>query len=414
MSSSAPDRLSPAPVRSRKGSRRRRKGAGRVTAQLAVVMTVVLALTVSLGSMYYFRKLNSNIEHSDAQDRMANRPKNEVIDTGTGEPVDILVMGSDFRVDGSRGNQELSDTTILVHLSADRKRAYGISIPRDLVVPRPDCVKEDGTNVPGSAESPWNDAFSYAGEACTMQQFEQWSGVKLEHQVVVRFPGFKSMVDALGGVRMCVPATIEDSYLNWTLPAGKNVLLKGDDALNYVRSRHGSGDGSDISRTRRQQAFIGAMVKKALSNGTLSDLGKITSFLEAATKSLKTDMNITGLATLGMDFQGIGLDDIQFLTIPNAYYTSESRWYNKVYPVEPAAEDVWRAIRKDKPIPARFLEAMTTAKKGGTATKATEQAGKSKDPSDGQTTDSSQTPSNPTDEAYVDRYADPEFNGLCG
>lgn len=422
MPTSAPEELSAArKVPSRKGSRRRKKGATRSIAQVLGVMTLVLAMVVGLGSMYYYRKLNGNLETSDAQQRLTNRPANAEVE-GPHEPVDILIMGSDYRVDGSMGDQELSDTTILVHLSADRKRAYGISVPRDLIVERPDCTDTDGSVIPGASEAPWNAAFSYAGESCTMQQFEQMTGIKLEHQVVVRFPGFKNMVDALGGVRMCVPETIKDNYLDWTLEAGPNRLLKGDDALNYVRSRHGSGDGSDISRTRRQQAFIAAMISKAMSNGTLSSPTRVVSFLEAATKSLKTDMNINGLASLALDFKDIGLDDIQFLTIPNGYFGSDSQWFGKVAPSQPAADEVWKAIRRDKAIPDKFLAAMTSAAGGGKSTKATSEAGSTApatptpSPSDSPSSDPSDgaSPSSKPSDSYVDPYADAEFNGLCG
>ena len=115
-------------------------------------------------------------------------------------------MGSDSRdgagnnIDGLTGGGERSDTTILLHVSADRKRAYGISIPRDLLVDRPECKSEDGDTIPGGTSAMWNEAFAVGGPACTMQQFEQVTGVRLDHFVKVDFEGFRGMVDAIGGV----------------------------------------------------------------------------------------------------------------------------------------------------------------------------------------------------------------------
>jgi len=173
--------------------------------------------------------------------------------------LNVLVMGSDTRegagnnIDGLTGGGERSDTTILLHLSADRKRAYGISIPRDLLVDRPECKTESGTTIPGGTQVMWNEAFALGGPACTMQQFEQITGVRLDHFVKVDFEGFRGMVDAIGGVETCIPEDIDDPAHHIHIEAGTRKI-KGKEALNYVRERYVVGNGSDVGRMKRQQA----------------------------------------------------------------------------------------------------------------------------------------------------------------
>ena len=236
-------------------------------------------------------------------------------------------MGSDDRdapgnnIDNLTGGGKRSDTTILLHLSADRKRAYGVSIPRDSLVDRPDCKDEDLNTIPGASDVMWNEAFSVGGPACTVQQVEKLTGVRIDHFVVVDFAGFRGMVDAIGGVQVCIPEPIVDPAHGINLPAGTRKL-KGIQALNYVRERYVVGDGSDIGRMKRQQAFIASMAHQVISANTLANPIRLVQFLEAATQSLTLDKgldNLAKIADLGAQFKDIGLDKIQFITVPWQY-----------------------------------------------------------------------------------------------
>ena len=216
-------------------------------------------------------------------------------------------MGSDSRdCDGCGIDQEAgggSDTTILFHLSADRQSAYGVSIPRDSLVDRPDCKSPDGDTIPGGTDVMWNAAYSYGGPACTIQQFEQTTGVRIDNYVVVDFGSFQDMVDAMDGVEVCVPEDIDSPEYGITIPAGTRTL-NGKEALAYVRVRHGVGDGSDIGRIKRQQAFIAALTEKVISGGTLTRFDRLVRFLNAATDSLTTDIpNIKEMAKVGLPVQ---------------------------------------------------------------------------------------------------------------
>src|SRR5688500_11236299 len=144
-------------------------------------------------------------------------------DTRSGE-------GNDIDTESGGGG---SDTTILVHLSADRSRAYAISIPRDSIVDRPES--EDSSAV---SDIIWNQAFSVGGPLCTVAQVEENTDVFVDHFVTVDFNGFGEMVDAVGGVPVCVPEDIEDPKHQIFVPAGDPSLLTGDEALDYVRARY--------------------------------------------------------------------------------------------------------------------------------------------------------------------------------
>src|SRR3954447_4486825 len=183
----------------RGGSRRKKKRKRHTVFQVLGSTVLVMALVTGLSVAYFYRQFNSNIEASTAASELDNRP-DEVKVEGPKQPLNILIMGSDARFDDAAMGQR-SDTTILIHISADRKRAYGISIPRDTIVNRPACKKG---SVPAATGQKWNAAFAISA-GCSIQQFEQLSGVKTQHHVIVDFPGFKDMVNAIGGVNMCIP-----------------------------------------------------------------------------------------------------------------------------------------------------------------------------------------------------------------
>ncbi|HEY0902705.1 MAG TPA: LCP family protein, partial [Marmoricola sp.] len=285
---------------------------------------------------------------------------------GPHEPLNVLVMGSDSRdcegcnIDNLTGGGQRSDTTILFHLSADRERAYGISIPRDSIVDRPDCIDEQGDTIPGADHVMWNEAYSVGGPACTIQQFQQLTGVKIDHFVVVDFEGFQGMVDAIGGVEVCIPEPIVDPAHGINIAAGTRKI-KGKEALNYVRERYVVGNGSDIGRMKRQQAFIGSMAHQVVSGGTLARPDHLVRFLDSATKSLTVDpglKNVWKIAQLGVEFKGIGLDNIQFLTIPNIPDPADP---NRLVWKEPEAKQVWQKVAKDEPLTKKLSSDVISA-----------------------------------------------------
>ncbi|MGL5825776.1 MAG: LCP family protein [Nocardioides sp.] len=348
---------------SRTPKRRAKVRKRHVVAKVLTSTTMVMALVVGLSVAYFYRHLNANLVGGAGFDPSAKRAPEAEFD-GSGKPLNILVMGSDTRagagnnIDGLTELGARSDTTILLHVSANRKRSYGISIPRDSMVDRPEC-HVDGETLPAEDYVAWNDAFSDGGQACTIEQFEGLTGVRLHHYVVVDFNGFKDMVDAIDGVEVCIPEEIDDTKANIQFDAGTQVLA-GDDALNYVRVRD-IGNGSDLSRAKRQQAFIASMANKIVSADTLANPVNLLRFLNAATKSLEVDQSLTSvakLAKLGAQFQDTGLNKIQFFTIPVIDDPQDS---NRVIWAPESADEVWQRIAEDKPIPSRLKSGVIKA-----------------------------------------------------
>ena len=262
---SRPEPPAAAPKRRAKVTRKHTVG------RVVLISALVLALVTGLSTVYFIRHLNGNIEGISLGGLdEAERP--EEVYKGNGQPLDILVMGSDSReCEGCGIDQEGgggSDTTILVHLSADRSRAYAVSIPRDSIVDRP----EDGCDAPAETDVIWNAAFGVGGPTCTMRQLEENTGIRVEHFIEVDFASFGSMVDAVGGVPVCVPEDIDDPAHGIFVPKGNPSVLTGDEALDYVRARYVGEQlqQNDISRIRRQQEFIGALVREVQSAGVLT------------------------------------------------------------------------------------------------------------------------------------------------
>ena len=362
MSDAVPESAQPDPsAPKRRGRTRKRHTIGKVL----LATTLVLMMSTGLGTVWLYRHLNGNLNVLDPTAQLSNRPDKLKVE-GPKEPLNILVMGSDSRdcegcnIDNLTGGGQRSDTTILFHLSADRERAYGISIPRDSMVDRPDCQTEDGQTIPGADNVMWNEAFALGGPACTIQQFEQLTDIRLDHFVVVNFEGFQGMVDAIGGVEVCIPEPIVDPAHGINIEAGTRKI-KGKEALNYVRERYVVGNGSDIGRMKRQQAFIGSMAHQVVTAGTLARPDHLVGFLNSATKSLTVDpglKNVWKIAKLGVEFQGIGLDNIQFLTIPNIPDPADP---NRLVWEEPQAKQVWQKVARDEPLTKKLSDGVISA-----------------------------------------------------
>ena len=386
---------------------RHRAAASRQHHVLRIFGYCLLALTVgmTLFVCFTYRTLNANLHVVDLDGLLSNRPAK--VNTGPKGPLNILVMGSDSRdgkgnnIDGLTNEGQRSDTTIIVHLSADRKHAYGVSLPRDAMVQRPDCKKRNGDTIPGGFDM-FNAAFSYGGPTCTMQQVEQLTGIRIDDFVVVDFGGFKDMVDAVHGVKICVPEDVDDTVGNIHLKAGTRVV-KGNEALDYVRVRHGISANGDIGRMKRQQVFIASMINKVMSKGTLTNPVRLINFLKAATKSLTVDKGLGDLkkiADLGLQFKGISLDDIKFITVPFEEYPPD---HNRLQWTSDA-DNLWRKIRNDQPLSKKLSsDAVSAGDEGGKGDK-----GK---PSSSASPSSSPGADSTTDDASHEEIA--RENGLC-
>jgi LCP family protein required for cell wall assembly len=342
------------------------KHSHRVLKTLAITVALVLVVVLAGGFLVY-RHLNRNITSLDVTpalgtDRPTAAPKKE---SQPHEPMNVLLIGSDTRVGQGKGiggdTPGLSDTTILLHLSASRKLAYGVSLPRDAMVDRPTCPRKDGKGTDPGGLSQFNEAYAVGGPGCTVRTVEQLTDIRIQHFVVIDFKGFKKMVDALGGVEVCVPREVHDTTGHIDLKAG-TYNVKGQKALDYVRVRHdiGTAENGDIGRMVRQQTFLASMANKAVSAGTLVNPKRLYTFLDAATKSLTTDpelAHLTALYGLARSFKGIGLDKIQFLTVPFQTYVPDPNRLEWA----PSADKLWKRINADKPVGKRLAGDVTSA-----------------------------------------------------
>lgn len=320
----------------------------RVLTSLLTILAVLL-VTGTAAAGYALYRLNGNIDVRDVSDAIGpdeDRPQKVAEAYEDTEALNILVMGSDKRVnDQSFG--ERSDTAILLHLAADRESAVGVSIPRDTIVDIPECQRPDGSTSPPIGAEMFNEAFSIGGPACTIKTVEAMTNVRIDKYVVLDFRGFKDMVNALGGVEVCVPYDVVDPQSRLDLAAGRQTV-GGDQALAYVRTRKALGNGGDLSRLDRQQAFLSSMVTKVKSTGLLTRPDRLFRFLDAATKSLTTDIGgLNSLRKLAQQVRGLDTGQVEFLTAPNEAYPADP---NRVQ-LAPAAEGVWDAIRFDQPLP---------------------------------------------------------------
>jgi LCP family protein required for cell wall assembly len=337
------------------GAPRRRTGRGRRV--LAWVLTAVAGLLVAGGGVAAVAawRLQGNIRAVDISRDLGTRPTPAATATSAGRqtPLNVLVLGSDSRegangfIGGTVSEGARSDTTLLLHLSADRTRALAVSIPRDSMVDMPSCTGLEGGQKPGGLRQ-FNDAYTIGGTACTQRTVEQLTGVRIDHYVVVDFAGFKGMVDALGTVPVCLPHAVNDTRHHIQLPAGRS-RVDGTEALAYVRERYALGDGGDLGRIERQHAFIASVLQEAMSAGTLTNPPKLYAFLQAATRSVTMDPQLASLPTLaGLAKQvtDVGLGNIQFVTVPTEEYPPDPnrlQW-------APGAAKLWRAVRKDSPV----------------------------------------------------------------
>ncbi|WDF38596.1 LCP family protein [Streptomyces sp. T12] len=316
-------------------------------------MGLVLVAAGGAGWAVY-AKLDANITPDKAAAAELARYEKERPTSLVRDARNILLIGSDSRA--GKGNRrygrdsgtERSDTTILLHLSAGRRSATAVSIPRDLMVDVPGCRRPDGRrSAPMFAM--FNYAFQVGGSACTVRTVERLTNIRVDHHVVVDFHGFEEMVDALDGVEICLTEPINDKAAKLRLPAGK-VTLDGEQALGYVRARKSLGDGSDTDRMERQQRFLAALVQKVQSNDVLLNPVRLYPVLDAATSSLTTDpalASLRGLYELVRGVRDIPTERVQFLTVPRESYIYNS---NRDQLVEPEAERLFERLRVDAPV----------------------------------------------------------------
>jgi LCP family protein required for cell wall assembly len=331
-------------------------------------MAGVVALA-AIGIFLLWRHLNGNIQQRDISGLLGSQP----VDLHP-QAENILVIGSDTRYGQGRGygkdlTTDQSDTTMIVHIAANRQWAEVMSIPRDSWVGIPACKMGDG-HMSSPTTFKINEAFALGnlygndtalGVACTAKTIEQDTGIYIDHFVTVNFTGFESMVYALGGVAECNTQPINDPLSGLRLSAGHHMLTP-TQALAYVRARYTLGDGSDLERITRQQAFMSSLIQRVKSK--LLNPIAIYQFLDAATKSLTIDTKlggVTGLYDLASSLRSLPSNKVAFFTLPT-YPRSEvvpTDTANVLW-TQPQDNEIFRSFREDVPA-SKSLFATTAA-----------------------------------------------------
>ncbi|MFJ4317607.1 LCP family protein [Streptomyces lavendulae] len=315
---------------------------------------VLLVLAGAATGWWLYEKLDGNItSDTSAEAELRRFERERPVHLADGAQ-NILLIGSDSRSGrenagyGQDGGTQRSDTTILLHLAADRGSVTAVSIPRDLMTEVPACRAADGTRT-AERFAQFNWAFQWGGAACTIRTVERLTGVRIDHHMVLDFGGFKQMVDAVGGVEVCLPQPVDDAEAHLRLPAGRH-LLQGEQALGFVRARYGLGNGSDTERIQRQQQFLGSLVKKVQSNGVLLNPARLYPLLDAATSALTTDpglASLRGLYELVRSVRDVPSDEVRFLTVPRRPYAPNP---NRDELLEPDAGQLFQRLRLDRPV----------------------------------------------------------------
>jgi LCP family protein required for cell wall assembly len=338
------------------GRRRPRKGR-RVLRWTAVGLAVLLVGTAGAGYVYY-EHLNDNIK-KDVLNLGDNKVAAPTPNAAGQTPLNILVIGSDARdseenqqLGGARetfGATPLADVQMLVHLSADRSNMSVVSMPRDTLVKIPKCTDPDDGKVYPASEGRvmTNQSLGHGGPGCTVATWQELTGIHIDHFVMVDFAGVVSMADAVGGVPVCVDANIhsrdgQGHGSGLKLEKGTHPI-KGEQALQWLRTRYGFEDGSDLARAKAQHMYLNSLVRTLRENATLSNPNKLRRLAEEATRALTVDSGldtVKKLYDLSTELRQVKPERITMTTMPNRYVGA------RVEPTEDA-EQLFRLVRED-------------------------------------------------------------------
>ncbi|MFT4186253.1 MAG: LCP family protein [Micrococcaceae bacterium] len=326
---------------------------------ISFILAMVMS-TLFLGISSYFIYMSTSLKGSSMSSNTVggtSASENSALASENGEPIDVLVMGTDTRqgaVNKNFGDQQdstgegNSDVMMLVRISADRTHMSVVSFPRDLLVPGPECTSPiTGETTPAQDSVMLNSIMSYGGPSCSAKAFTNFTGIQVDHYVVADFNSVIQLSKIIGGVEVCVNKAVDDPLSGLNIPAGKSEV-EGDQALAFLRSRHGMGNGSDIDRIKSQQQFLSNMAKKLKSSGTLLNPIKVNDIANAMIKYLTFDngiANVPALVSLAGIVQNIPLDKVTFVQAPVEAAPTDA---NRVVLQQPDAKNLFKTINADK------------------------------------------------------------------
>lgn len=319
---------------------RRPRRAGRILLWVLVVVLLLAGAGVG-GAWLYVRDVDGDVTRIDAfgGGEQARPARAEA----AGDALNFLVLGSDTRDPESAGGSR-TDTIILMHLPKDRSGAQLVSIPRDTWVHVPKSA--DGKH--GDVDAKINASFAWGGTPLMVQAVEEFTGVRVDHVLMVDFAGFKEIIDALGGVEVDVEQAFTSTHSLTKggvrrFEAGPQTM-DGATALDYARERYAFKDG-DFARIRHQQQVIKAILAKASSGGILTNPAKLNAFLRATAGSVAVDdtLNLLGMAG---DLRHLRGENLTFYTSPTTG-TGTKGDQSVVLPDTKKAKEFYAAVRDD-------------------------------------------------------------------
>ena len=331
--------------RRRRAEPNRRK---KVLKYTALGTTGVVAVVVGIGA-YVVAHLDGNIKHTALLPTNMTQ-QSEIPDKFGNTAMNVLLIGTDARVtaadcklggDCDTAGDGNSDVLMVIHLSADRTNSTIMSIPRDTETTIPDC----GTN--SSYYGQINSSLAY-GASCTVATIHQLTNLTIDHYMEVDFSGVVNMSDALGGVPVCVSNKMYDKDSGLRLNAG-TTTIEGKQALEFVRTRHGFYDGSDLGREKAQHIFLSNMIRTLRSQASFTDIGNLYSIANAATKSLQVDdglAGVTNLLSLFDTMNKVPTNRVTFVTMP---WELDPSNVNRVVANDSEAKQMFANIKNDVP-----------------------------------------------------------------
>jgi LCP family protein required for cell wall assembly len=340
----------------RAAARRSRKKGRKRPLKILAIMLGFLVLVGGGTAAYAYYRLNANINSDSLYAGSSGNAGHEKADAFGRTPINILMIGSDQRgskedckLGGSCGNSpgQRADVEMVVHISADRSNATVMSIPRDLETNLPACTDTENHTSVNARSDMINSALNW-GPGCSVAAVHQLTGIPIDHFMMVDFAGVVNMSDAVGGVHVCVSDNVYDPDSHLKLKKGRHVL-KGVAALEFLRTRHGFGDGSDLSRTYSQHIFISSLINKLKSAGTLGSPTAMWGLANAATKALTVDNTLDSigkLVDLAGDVNKVPANRITFVTMQNT--TDPNPGMSGRVVVGPGAQTLFHTIANDQ------------------------------------------------------------------
>jgi LCP family protein required for cell wall assembly len=308
---------------------------------ISVTMLTAMAVVVSLVAYGLYLKLDHNLSVTQVGG-LTHRSEYGA--------QNILILGSQTRDGQGKGfgydpGTNLSDNLLLVHLDATHTHATVVSIPRDTMVYEPACKSRLGSGiVPAQQQAIIDGAMNLGGPTCAVITVEHLTQIQMDHFVEFNFNSFRSMVDTLGGVEVCLPEAVNDPFSNLHLSAGRH-LITGNQALAFVRTRHGVGNGSDLGRIELQQEFFSSLIQKVESQGTLDNPLKLYDIANTATQAVTVDPglgSISKLLSLANTLRGLHTKNVTFITMPTIVDPANT---NRLLPEEPEDDMIWQMLR---------------------------------------------------------------------